>query len=103
MGHHIEKNEKILYYRIEEWNTSTPYDILRNESAYPTVCFLLDIWHRTDNCIKFCGKWIFDSNFKATLPLTQVFLNYICCGYDTDENIYFSVLHEIREVPLEVG
>ena len=44
MVHHREKNEKRLNYRIEECHTSTPYDILRNQSTYPTVCLLLYTW-----------------------------------------------------------
>ena len=99
MGHHREKIEKRPNYRIEEWNTFTPYDILRNRCTYTTVCLLLSTWHRTDNCIVVCGKWIFDSNLKVALPLIQVCLNYICCGNDTDENKFIGVLHEIRAVP----
>ena len=56
MGYHSEKNEKRRNYRIEELHTSTPYDILRNESTYQTVCLLLDMWHHTDNFISVCGK-----------------------------------------------
>ena len=79
-----------------------PYDILRNQSTYKTVCLLLGTWNRTDNCVTVCSKWIFDSNLKVALPLTQVFLNYICCGNTTDENKCIGVLHAIRAVPPEV-
>ena len=65
--------------------------------------FLIDMWHRTDHCITVCGKWIFDSDLKVALPLTQVCLNCICCGDDTDENEFIGVLHAIREFPPEVG
>ena len=102
MGHHREKNENKLNYLIEEWHTSTPYDIFRNQSTYPTVCLLLDMWHQTDHCIKVFGKRIFDFNLKVVLPLTQGSLNYICRGNDTDENKCIGVLHEIRSVPTEV-
>ena len=102
MGHHKEKNEKRLNYRIEEWHTSTTYDIFWNQSTYPTVCFLLKTWHRTDYCITVCGKCIFDSNLKVALPLTQDCLNYTCRGNDTDENKFIGVLYEIRAVPPEV-
>ena len=102
MGHHREKNEKIINYRIEKWHTSMPYNILRYESTYTTVCLLLYMWHQTDRCITVCGKWIFDSNLKVALPLTQVFSNYICCGNDTDENKFIDVLHAIRPFPPEV-
>ena len=101
MEHHREKNEKNPNYRIEEWHTSTPYDILRNKSTYIIVCLLLDLWHQTYQCITVCGKWIFDSNLKVTLPLTHVFLNYICCGNDTDKNKFIGVLHAVRVVPPE--
>ena len=56
MGHHREKNEKILNHCIEEWHTSTPYDIFWNESTYPTVCLVLDMWHWNDHCIAVWGK-----------------------------------------------
>ena len=75
---------------------------MQNESTYQTVCFLLDIWHWTDHCIAVCDKWVFDSNLKVVLPLTQVCLNYICCGNDTDENKFIGVFHVIRSVPPEV-
>ena len=97
--HHKEKNEKIIYYLIEEWHKPEPYDIFRNVSYYPTVCLLLDTSHRTNHCIKVFGKWIFDSNFEVTFPLTQDCLNYICSGNDTDESIFVGVLHAIRSVP----
>ena len=79
-----------------------PYDILRNQSTYPTMCLLLYTWHRTDYCIIVCGKWIFDPNLKVASPLTKVCLNYICCRNDTDENKFIGVLHAIIAVPPEV-
>ena len=102
IGHHREKNEKRLNYCIEEWHTSTPYDLFRNQSTYTTVCLLLDTWHRTNNCIAVCGKWIFDSNFEVAFPLEQDCLNYTCRGNDTDDIKIFGVLHAIREPPPKV-
>ena len=78
------------------------YDILQNQSTYPTVCLLQYMWHQTDHCITVVGKWIFYSNLKVALPLTQNSLNYICCVSDTDENKLIGVLHEIRAVPPNV-
>ena len=63
---------------------------------------LPDTWHWTDNCITVFGKWIFDSNLKVALPLTQDSLNDICCGNDTDENKFIGILHVIIAVPPEV-
>ena len=60
------------------------------------------MWHQNDHYITVCGKWIYDYNLKVELPLTQVFLNYICCGNDTDENKFIGVLHAIIAVPHEV-
>ena len=102
MRHHREKTQKRLNYRIEEWHTSTPYYIFCNQSTYPTVCLLLDIWHQTDHCIAVSSKCIFDSNLKVVISLTQNFLNYLCRGNDTDENNVFCVLHAIRTIPPEV-
>ena len=73
-----------------------------NQSTYPTVCLLLDTWHSTDHCIAVCDKWVFDSNLKVALSITQDFLKYTCCGNDTDENISVGVLRAIREVSHEV-
>ena len=46
-----KKNVKILNYRIEEWHTSTLYDICWNISNYPTVSLLLVMSYRTNHCI----------------------------------------------------
>ena len=102
MGHHMEKKRKRLNYRIEEWHTSTPYDILRNQSTYPTVSLLLDMWQRDDHCITVFDKLKFDSNLKVAIPLKQVCLKYICCGNYTDVNKFIGVLHAIISVPPEV-
>ena len=72
--------------------------ILCNQSTYPTVCLLLNMWHQNDYCITVCGKWIFDYNFKVALPLSQDCLNYTCRGNDTDEIIFVVVLHAIISV-----
>ena len=96
MGHQKNPN-----YCIEEWQTSTPYDIFRNQSNYPTECLLPDTWHRNDHCISVCGKWIFYSNLKVALPLTQDCLNYTCRGNDTNESKFVGVLHAIISVPTE--
>ena len=101
MGHHKEKKEKKLNYRTEEWHTSTPYDIFWNQSTYPTVCLLPDMWLCTDHCITVCGKWIFYSNLKVSLPLIHDCLNYTCRGNNTAEIKFVGVLHAIRAVPPE--
>ena len=102
MGNHKEKNEKRLNYCIDEWHTSTPYDIFCNQSTYLTVCLLLYTWHFTDHCITVCGKWIFYSNFEVEFPLTQDFLNYTCRVNYTDDDKFVGVLHAIRALPPEV-
>ena len=71
MGHYREKNEIRIHYCIQECQTLTTYDILQNQSNYPTVCLLLDTAHRDDHCITVCGKWIFDSNLKLALTLIR--------------------------------
>ena len=71
---------------------------MQNHSNYPTVCLLLDMAHRTDQCKTVCGKCILDSNLEFALPLTKAWLNYICSGNDTDEIIFVGVLHAIRAV-----
>ena len=101
MGQQREKNEIRIHYRIQEWHTFTTYDILQNQSKYPTVCLLLDTSHRSDCCITVCVKWIFYYNLELALPLTHAWLNYICSGNDTDEITFVGVLHAIRAVPYE--
>ena len=101
MGHYREKNEIIMYYRIQELHTFTTYDILHNQSKYPTVCLLLETAHQDYHCITVCVKWIFDSNLNLALPLTRAWLNYICSGNDTDKIEFIAVLHAIRAVHTE--
>ena len=79
----------------------TTYDILQNQSNYPTVCLLIDTEHRADHCITVCCKLIFDSNLEFALPLTSAWLNYIWSGNDTDEITFVGVLHAIIAVPPE--
>ena len=99
MGQYREKKSQRIHYQIQEWNTyTTTYDILQNNSKYPTVCLLLDTKQRTDNCITVCSKWIFDYNLEFALPLTKASLNYICSGNDTDKITFVGVLHAIRAV-----
>ena len=101
MGQYREKKEIKIHYHIQEWHTFTTYDILNNQSNYPTVSLLLDATHRADRCITVCSKWIFDSNLKLALPLTSAWLNYICSGNDTDDITFVDVLHAIIAVPPE--
>ena len=101
MRHHREKKENKLNYKIEEWHISTLYDIFRNQTTYPTVCLLLDTWNHNDHCLKVFGKWIFNSNLKVALPLTQDPLNYKCRGNETDENKFIGILYTIIVVPPE--
>ena len=79
-----------------EKNTTT-FDILQNHCNYPTVCLLLEMAHQTNHCINVCGKWIFDSNLKSALPLTEALLNYICSGNDTDEITFVGVLNVVQK------
>ena len=65
-------------------------------SYYPTGCLLLDTLHCDNHCIILCGKWVFDSNFEVTFPLTQDFFNYIYRGNDTNEIKFIGVLCAIR-------
>ena len=102
LGHHKEKSVNRLNYPIEEWHTSTSYDIFWYQYNYLTICLLLDMYHHTDHCITVCSKWIFDSNIEVTFPLTQDFLNYICRGKETGDIKFVGVLHAIRAFIPEV-
>ena len=100
MGIKREKIEPKIHYQIQGWGeNTTTFDILQNHCNYPTVCLLLDTVHRTNHCINFCGRWIFDYNLESALPLTEASLNYICSGNDTDEITFVGVLRAIRAVP----
>ena len=79
-----------------------PYDIFWNQYTYPTLCLLLDTWHRNDHCITVFGKCIFYSNFEVAFQLTQDCLNYTNFSNDTDENKFVGVFHAIRAVSHEV-
>ena len=75
------------------------YDISQNHSNYPTVCLLIDMEHRSDQCITVFIKWIFDSSLEFALPLTRASLNFICSGKETDEITFVGVMNTIVAVP----
>ena len=81
-----EKNEKRNGIHPLYW-------IYISESVHLSNCV-----HQDDHCIKFCGKWIFVSNFEVEFTLTEDVLKYTCTGNDSDEIKFISVCHVIRAV-----
>ena len=101
MRHHKTKLKRIIYL-IEGWNTSTLYDIFRNQSSYPTLCLLLEISRWNNHCITVFGICIFDYNFEVMFPLAQDCLNYTCRVNDTDVIIFIGVVYVIIAVTPKV-
>ena len=81
----------------------------KTQLSYWGMAYIHAIWYIYEsvylsNCVfvNVSGEWIFDSNLKVALPLTQYSLNCICHGNDTYENKFIGVLHAIRPFPPEV-
>ena len=74
------------------------YDHLLDIYPYPTLIQLKDCLGGIYHCVTVVGKWIFDSTFPLTLPLTKEKIDYFCIN-DNEKNRmngYKGVLKEFR-------
>ena len=65
------KVEQNLRYNIKAWKKNDVFDILKNVSEYVTLVQLMDSLVNVNHAISIVGYWIFDSNYKKELCLTQ--------------------------------
>ena len=99
VGRDRQPEEQRIKYTIEKWKVPNSFDILCNVSMFPTVCQLIDKKGGTGHCVTVCGKWVFDSNFKKSFPLSLKWMNFICNSEDDTDNGFSGVMTAIRAFP----
>ena len=75
------------------------FDFLDNISEHVTLVQLMDSLGNVNNSVSVLGKWIFDSNYKKSLPLTIESLNLLCyCSekwkiFTLFDTVFYSVIY----------
>ena len=65
------KGEQNLIYNMTIWRENDAFDILNDISENVTLVQLMDSIGNVNHSISIVGHWIFDSNYKKALCLTQ--------------------------------
>ena len=65
------KGEQNLQYNMTIWKKNDDFDILNDISEDVTLVQLMDSLGNANHAISIVGHWIFDSNYKKALCLTQ--------------------------------
>ena len=60
-----------LKYNLTIWKKNYAFDILNDISEDVTLVQLMDSLGNVNHAISIVGHWIFDSNYKKALCLTQ--------------------------------
>ena len=71
------KGEQNLRYNMTIRKKNDAFDILNDMSENVTLVQLMDSLGNMSHAISIVGHWIFDSNFKKALCLTQESLDII--------------------------
>ena len=91
------KGEQNLRHNLNIWKKDDAFDILNGISENVTLLQLMDSLGNVNHAINIVGNWIFDSNNKKALCLTQELLDIICSpsiGKEqvaTFQSVFFSV------------
>ena len=72
------KGEQNLRYNLTIWKKNDAFDILNDISENVTLVQLMDSLVNMNHATSIVGHWIFDSNYKKALCLTQELLDLIC-------------------------
>ena len=72
------KVEHNLQYNLTIWKKNNDFDILNEISEDVTLVQLMDLLGNVNHAISLVGYWIFDSNYKKAIFLTQELLDIIC-------------------------
>ena len=72
------KGEQNLQYNLTMWKKNDDFDVLNDISEDVTLVQLMDSIVNVNRAISIVGCWIFDSNYKKALCLTQESLDIIC-------------------------
>ena len=72
------KGEYNLRNNLKVWQKNDAFGILNKVSEYVTLVHLMGSLGNLNHAISIVGYWIFDSNYKELLCLTQESLDIIC-------------------------
>ena len=72
------KIEQKLRYNLTIWKLNDAFDILNEISENVTLVQLIESLGNMNHAISIVGYWIFYSNYKKALCLTQESLDVIC-------------------------
>ena len=79
------KGEQNLRYNLTIWKKNDDFDILNYISEKFTLVQFMGSLVNVNNDIIIVGHWIFYSNYKRALCLTQVLMDLICSPYIGEE------------------
>ena len=65
------RGEHNLRYNLKVWQKNDYFYMLKNVSEYDNLVQLMDSIGNLNHAISIVGYWIFDSNYKKALCLTQ--------------------------------
>ena len=94
------KGEQNIRYNMTIWKKNDDIDILNDIGEDVTLVQLMDSLGNVNNDIIIVGHWIFDSNYKKSLCLTQEWLDIICCPSIGEEKFarFQSVFYAFRYI-----
>ena len=93
------KCEQNLRYNLTIWSKNDAFDIL-NDISEKKLVQLMDSLVNVNHAISIVGHWIFDSNYKKSLFLTQELFNIICSPSIGEEQVatFRSVFYAVRYI-----
>ena len=81
------KGEHNLRYNLTIWKKNDALDILNDIIDFFTLVQLMDSLGNFNCAISIVGHWIFDSNYKKSICLTQELLDIICSPSIGEEKV----------------
>ena len=92
------KGEQNLIYNLTIWRENDAFDILNEIYDIFTLVQLMDSLVNVNNYISIVGHWIFYSNHKKALCLTQESLDIICSPSIGEKQVatFRSVFYGVR-------
>ena len=82
------------------WRENNVFDILNDMSVYVTLVKLMDSLGNVKHAFSIVGHWIFYSNYKKALCLTQESLVIICSPSVCEEQVstFRSIFYAVRYI-----
>ena len=81
------KGEHNQIYNLTIWKKNDAFDILNDIIEDTTLVQLMELLGNVNRAISIIGHWIFDSNYKKELCLTQESLDLICSPSIGEEQV----------------